>query len=108
MSAYAAGKAAVVAMTKSLAQEIGEFGITVNALLPGDIDTGMKQWGMQLESMVRGQEYDEIVSTLVDRIPSGRLGEPRDVARLVAFLASEEAEFITGQAINLTGGRELS
>lgn len=108
MSAYAASKAAVVALTQSLAQEVGEFGITVNAVLPGDIDTGMKQWGMQLESMVKGQEYEQIVSALVDRIPAGRMGEPRDVARLVAFLASEEAEFISGQAIPLSGGRELS
>ena len=68
----------------------------------------MKQWGMQLESMVKGQEYDQIVSALIERIPVGRIGEPRDVARLAAFLASEQAEFITGQAINLTGGRELS
>lgn len=108
MSAYAASKAAVIALTQSLAQEIGEFGITANAILPGDVDTGMKQWGMKLESMVKGQEYDEVVADLVGRIPAGRIGEPQDVARLVAFLASDEAEFITGQAINLTGGRELT
>jgi NAD(P)-dependent dehydrogenase (short-subunit alcohol dehydrogenase family) len=108
MSAYAAGKAAVIALTQSLAQEVGEFGITANAILPGDVDTGMKQWGMQLESMVKGQKYDEIVASLVERIPAGRLGETADVAHLVAFLASDQAEFITGQAINLSGGRELS
>ena len=108
MSAYAASKAAVVAMTGSLALEVGEFGITANAILPGDIDTGMKQWGMQLESMVTGQNYEDVVGNLESRIPAGRLGEPDDVADLVAFLASDEAQFITGQAINLTGGRELT
>ncbi len=108
MSAYAASKAAVIAMTQSMALEVGEFGITANAILPGDIDTGMKQWGMQLESMVTGQAYAEVVSALENRIPSGRLGEPEDVADLAAFLASEDAAFITGQAINLTGGRELT
>jgi NAD(P)-dependent dehydrogenase (short-subunit alcohol dehydrogenase family) len=108
MSAYAASKAAVVALTQSLAQEVGEFGINVNAVLPGDINTGMKQWGMQMESMVTGQAYDQVVSNLVERIPSGRLGQPEDVANLVAFLCSEEADFINGQALKLTGGRELT
>ncbi len=107
LSAYAASKAAVIALTRSLAQEVGEFGITVNAILPGDIDTAMKQWGMQLESLVTGQAHDDIVSNLVDRIPVKRLGLPEDVAQLVAFLTSDEAAFITGQAYNLTGGREL-
>jgi NAD(P)-dependent dehydrogenase (short-subunit alcohol dehydrogenase family) len=88
MSAYAASKAAVIALTQSLAQ--------------------VKQWGMQMESMVTGKGYDEVVTALEERIPAGRLGIPDDVAGLVSFLASETAEFITGQAINLTGGRELS
>ena len=108
VSAYAASKAAVVALTRSLAQEVAEFGVTVNAVLPGDVDTAMKQWGLQLESLVRGQPYDEVVAAAVARIPLGRLATPEDVARLVAFLASDEASFITGQAYNITGGRELT
>ena len=108
MSAYAGSKAAVIALTASLAQEVGEHGITVNAILPGDIDTSMKQWGMMLESVVTGVEQADVVSNLVDRIPIGRLGLPEDVAKLTAFLASDEAEFISGQAYNLTGGRELA
>jgi NAD(P)-dependent dehydrogenase (short-subunit alcohol dehydrogenase family) len=107
MSAYAASKAAVIALTRSLSQEVGEFGITVNAILPGDVDTSMKQWGMQLESLVTGETKEDVVSDLVRRIPLGRLGVPADVAQLVAFLASDQASFITGQAYNLTGGREL-
>jgi NAD(P)-dependent dehydrogenase (short-subunit alcohol dehydrogenase family) len=108
MSAYAGSKAAVIALTQSLAQEVGELGITVNAILPGDIDTSMKQWGLMLESAVTGQPQTDVVSKLVERIPLGRLGLPDDVARLALFLASAEAEFITGQAYNLTGGRELA
>jgi 3-oxoacyl-[acyl-carrier protein] reductase len=108
MSAYAGSKAAVVALTQALAQEVGEFGITVNAILPGDVDTSMKQWGMMLESVVLGKEKEDVVSNLTERIPLGRLGVPADVANLVGFLASDEAAFITGQAYNLTGGRELT
>jgi NAD(P)-dependent dehydrogenase (short-subunit alcohol dehydrogenase family) len=107
VSAYAASKAAVVALTQSMAQEVAEFGITVNAVLPGDVDTVLKQWGLQLESMVMGLPYEEVVAAAVAKVPLGRFAVPEDVAHLVAFLASDEASFITGQAYKLTGGREL-
>jgi len=107
LSAYAASKAGVVAFTQALAQEVAQFGITANALLPGDIDTDFKRWGLQMESMVRGQEYEAVVQAAIAQIPVGRLGTPGDVAAMVAFLCSEDADFITGQAINITGGREL-
>lgn len=107
MAAYAASKAAVAALTQSLAQEVAQFGITVNAVLPGDIDTGMKQWGYQLEAMITQRPYDDVVAAGIARIPAGRLGTPADVAGLVAYLASDEASFITGQLFPVTGGREL-
>lgn len=108
MAAYAASKAAVAALTQSLAQEVAQFGITVNAVLPGDIDTGMKQWGYQLEAMITQRPYDDVVAAGIARIPTGRLGTPADVAGLVAYLASDEASFITGQLFPVTGGRELT
>ena len=108
VSAYAASKAAVVALTRSLAQEVALFGITVNAVLPGDVDTTMKQWGLQLESAAGGQPYEQVLAAAEARIPLGRLASAAEVAQLVAFLASDAAGFITGQAYNITGGRELT
>lgn len=108
MAAYAASKAAVAALTQSLAQEIAPHGITANAVLPGDIDTGMKQWGYRLESRITRRPYEDILAAGIGRIPVGRLGTPEDVASLVAFLVSAEAAFITGQCYAVSGGRELT
>ena len=106
ISAYAAGKAAVVALTRSLAQEVAEFDITVNAVLPGDVDTELKRWGLQLEALAAGRGYEEILAAATARVPLGRFATTAEVASLVAFLASDEAAFISGQAYVLSGGRE--
>ncbi len=108
MAAYAASKAAVIALTRSLAQEVAPHGIRVNAVLPGDVDTAMKRWGMELEARITGRSYEEVVADFVKRIPLGRLATPEDVADVVAFLVSDGARFITAQAWLVTGGREWS
>ncbi|SIR48208.1 SDR family oxidoreductase [Halanaerobium kushneri] len=88
--AYAATKGAVDALTISLAAELAPKGITVNAVNPGPTDTG---W--------MGQELKE---ELLKKFPQGRIGQPEDTARLVSFLASKDAEWITGEIINSEGG----
>jgi meso-butanediol dehydrogenase/(S,S)-butanediol dehydrogenase/diacetyl reductase len=102
---YAASKAGVVAMTQSLAVELAPEGITVNAYCPGVIETEMwsyndREWGQRLGGLSPGEFYRDVV----DRIPLGRAGQPRDVAGVVAFLASDDAAYITGQAIHVNGG----
>jgi 3-oxoacyl-[acyl-carrier protein] reductase len=90
---YAAAKAGIIGLTKTLAKEVGSRGITVNALAPGFIDTQMTR-----------QLPEEQRQELARRIPLGSLGTPRDVAEAVAFLASEEARYITGQVLGIDGG----
>jgi len=90
---YAAAKAGIIGFTRSIAKEVASRGITANAIAPGFIDTQLTQ---QLEEK-QAQE-------LLKRIPLGYLGSPRDVAEAVAFLASEEARYITGQVLNVDGG----
>ncbi|OGO20960.1 MAG: 3-oxoacyl-[acyl-carrier-protein] reductase [Chloroflexi bacterium RBG_16_50_9] len=92
-SNYAAAKAGIIGFTKSVAKEVGSRGITVNAIAPGYIDTQMTQ------------HLDEAwKQELLKRIPAGFLGTPQDVAEAVAFLASEEARYITGHVLNVDGG----
>ncbi|MHB8104841.1 MAG: 3-oxoacyl-[acyl-carrier-protein] reductase [Dehalococcoidales bacterium] len=93
---YASAKAGVIGLTKSIAKEVGSRGITANAIAPGFIETRMTE---QLDEKQR--------QALLQRIPLNSIGTPRDVAEAVAFLASEEAKYITGQVLGVDGGMGL-
>ncbi|MBO4864575.1 MAG: 3-oxoacyl-[acyl-carrier-protein] reductase [Eubacterium sp.] len=90
---YSASKAGVIGMTKSIAKELGSRGITCNAVAPGYIETDMTK-----------VLPDEVKEAMVKNIALGRPGQPEDVAKVVAFLASDEAEYVTGQVIECAGG----
>ena len=92
-SNYAASKAGIIGLTKSLAKELGSRNITINAVAPGYIETEMTH---KLNTNIKDK--------LITSIPLGRLGNTKDVANLVCFLASDEASYITGQTINVDGG----
>jgi acetoacetyl-CoA reductase len=93
---YAAAKSGIHGFTKALAQEGARFGITVNAIAPGYVDT----------DMVRAVPHD-VLEKIVARIPVGRLGHASDIARGVAFLTADEAEFITGSTLSINGGQHM-
>ena len=102
--AYCSSKAAVLGLTRALAAEFGVYGITVNAICPGPIHTEMLISAYQHLADLNGVTLEEWTNGIVETIPVARLGNPQDVAALVAFLASDEAGFITGQSINVDGG----
>jgi 3-oxoacyl-[acyl-carrier protein] reductase len=91
---YAATKAGIIGMTKSLAREFAGRGITVNAVAPGFIATEMT------EAALQGGARE----ALLGQIPLGRIGEPQDIAEAVAFLASDAAGYITGHVLRINGG----
>ncbi|HST74363.1 MAG TPA: acetoacetyl-CoA reductase [Acetobacteraceae bacterium] len=93
---YAAAKSGIHGFTKALAQEGARFGITVNAIAPGYVDT----------DMVRAVPAD-VLQKIVARIPAGRLGKADDIARGVAFLTADEADFITGSTLSINGGQHM-
>jgi 3-oxoacyl-[acyl-carrier protein] reductase len=91
---YSASKGAVEQITRVLAKELGERGITVNAVSPGPTDT----------ELFRAGKTDEQITTMAQMAAFGRLGQVEDIADVVAFLASEEARWISGQNIRANGG----
>ncbi len=106
---YAASKFGVVGLTQSLAKEVAAQGITVNAICPGIIHTDMwdyndREWGRLMGDYAPG----ELMAEWVEGIPMKRAGKGGDVASLVAFLASDDASYITGQTINVDGGLIMS
>ena len=108
-AAYAASKWAVIGLVQSLALELAKYKINVNAINPGFFATNLrdndavtksnKAWGMTVEEY-RQDEYGKITPM----VPLGRMGEVEDIADLIFFLVSDQSDYMTGQAINITGG----
>ncbi|MGQ9841150.1 MAG: SDR family NAD(P)-dependent oxidoreductase [Anaerolineae bacterium] len=103
-TAYCSSKAAVLGLTRALAVELGPHGITANAICPGPISTEMLRNTYQHLADLNGVTLAQWEAKILEDIPVGRFGRPADVAALAAFLASDEAGFINGQAINIDGG----
>ena len=105
-AAYTASKHGLLGLTRSNAVELGKFGIRVNAVCPNHITTGLGDWQNRFFSEKLGLDYDTYLQGIVDRNPLGRTGLVDDIAKAVAFLASDQAAYITGEAMNVSGGEE--
>jgi len=101
---YSASKWAVLGLTQSVAREVARYGIRVNAVCPGCVRTPMQDREIIWEGRLRGMDPEDVRQSYVDHTPLGRLCEPQDVADVIHFLCSDKAGFMTGQAVNVTGG----
>lgn len=97
-SVYAGAKGATIAFMKTIAREVARNGVTANAVCPGPTDTAM------LQQVMSGEGGDKVRDAMTRAVPMKRLGTPADIAAAVAFLASEDAGYITGQALSVSGG----
>jgi NAD(P)-dependent dehydrogenase (short-subunit alcohol dehydrogenase family) len=109
LSPYCATKAGVILMTKAMAKEVGAAGITVNAVCPGTIDTPLLHGTLDPVLQATGKTLEEwaLSQPNMPPIPLNRIGYPKDVANLITFLAGPDADYMTGQAINISGGQEM-
>ncbi|MEP9380479.1 SDR family oxidoreductase [Aquabacter sp. CN5-332] len=105
LSYYAAAKAGVIALMKSVAQEVGRSGVTLNVVSPGATNTPLR---INREESMRAQmgeeKYARRVQSVLKLYPTGRIGEPEDIAAAIAFLCSDEASWVTGQVLSVNGG----
>ena len=105
-SAYVASKHGMVGLTRSAAIELGPHRITVNTICPNHVTTGLGAWQNQFFSAATGRSEEKYLADMRARIPLGRPGLQEDIAKACAFLASGEAAYITGEAMNVSGGEE--
>lgn len=106
-SSYVASKHGLVGLTRSAAIELGPEQITVNAVCPNHVTTGLGGWQNEYMAKMRDQSVTEYLGAMRGRIPLGRVGEVDDTANACAFLCSGQARYITGEAMNVSGGEEM-
>jgi NAD(P)-dependent dehydrogenase (short-subunit alcohol dehydrogenase family) len=106
-TAYAASKAAVDSITRAAAVALGRFGITVNSVAPGRMDTDMQRWTERKFAALAGKEVAEFVEERTKSIPLGRRACPNEVAEAIVWLAGPQANYITGERLNISGGLEV-
>jgi NAD(P)-dependent dehydrogenase (short-subunit alcohol dehydrogenase family) len=107
-SPYCATKFGVIGFTQSIALELGKHNITVNAVCPGPVDTELIRQSVAQSAKIKGMAPEDFLQEFfINPTPLGRIAQPVDIARAVIFLASDEAEFITGSTLNVSGGREM-
>lgn len=106
MAAYSSAKHGVIGLTRSLALELGAFNITVNAVCPGFVETQLFEGLINMVGTTRNMNREQVLKTFVQQVPMGRMENGDDVANVVAFLASDDGGYMTGQALNICGGVE--
>jgi len=107
-TAYCTAKHGIIGFTRALALEVADRGITVNAICPGWVETDMADRGMRETAAVMGMTKEEFRRQALDAVPIKRILDPREIADLVVYLASDAASGMIGQAINLDGGQVMS
>jgi NAD(P)-dependent dehydrogenase (short-subunit alcohol dehydrogenase family) len=103
-SAYCSSKFGMIGFTQSLALEVAEFNILVNALCPGPISTELGELGIKQDADLRGLDMNEFRQWFISRTPFKRQGTPEQVAKMAVFVASDDCDFTTGSAFNVNGG----
>jgi NAD(P)-dependent dehydrogenase (short-subunit alcohol dehydrogenase family) len=107
-SAYSASKSGVIGLTRSVAMELAPYGVTANAVCPGATLTGMLRNVASQRGPREGMTAEEWLQLRADKCPMKRLGKPWEIAGVVAFLASEDSRYLTGQAIEVDGGMVMT
>ncbi len=107
LASYVASKHGLVGFTRSIAAELGAQGITANCVCPNHVTTDLGARQREHLARARGQTIEEYMAVMRSKIPLGRPGLPQDTAAAVAFLASDDAVYITGEAMNVSGGEEM-
>ena len=107
-AAYCASKHGVLGLTKVLAIDLAQFGINVNAICPGNTETEMMRYVFTKRAESRGQTFDDLAQGILAKTPLGRFGQPDDVAQVAIFLVSPASAYVTGQTIDVDGGRSIN
>ncbi len=107
LGAYCAAKSGVIALTEVMALELASHKIRVNAVCPGKVDTDMERMAWKMKSDAFGKPVEKIIEEEIKKIPLGKIASPDTIAGVVAFLASDDGSYMTGQHIYVTGGMTL-